>query len=895
MRYDPRMAPAPPARRSPLELPADPQRFVGRAAELQVLDGLLQKERLVTLVGAPGVGKTRCAHHHLEGRVPEGCFVELAEARTATEMCAAIEEVLGLPAASHGAGPPGLRLGEALAARGDVLLVLDNLEHLVEEARLLLSSWLAMAPRVRFLVTSIARLGLEQEACLELQGLPVQEAAALYVERASRVQADLDEGDPWIVPLVERLEGMPLAIELAAARAHVLRPRQLLSRLQSDFGLLRQVRRSAGADRHASVQTAIRWALALLTPVEAAVLSQCTVFAGGFTLDAAEAVLDPGEGPDRPPILDVLEGLRAKSFLQMAPGDPPRFRMLESIRALAAGGDLAPARARHLRHFVDRADRGLDGTASAEQLRWLLAERENIRAAHRHAAKGAPIDRARASLAWARVLALRGPPISEAGVLDEGLQAARVAGDDRLLVRVLRARANVAMRHGDLEDARRRLEEAQALVAHVADPTLEAQVGIECGRLAQAQGRFDEARTLLDRWIEATDVAGPAFLAGHARNLRGMVSESRGLLDQAVADFEQARERFRQADDRRFEALALMNLGVVHERQGRLADAAALLEKAHAAFCEIDDRAGAADAVTNLGSVHLTAGRLDEGEASLQLALRLEREVANRRAEAFCLLSLGLLAHERGELRAAEAFLRDGLALCRAIGERHFHGLYLPFFAAVEAALGHLHEARTDFAEARAYAEELGDPAGLHTLEVLEGFVDLARGAAIRTVRVRLEDARAWLDDPDPMARSALLVVAARLLSLALEDRSGRGAPQMHPGPPAPQALQVGPEGSFFHAPGGEPVDLRRRRAPRLLFRALVERRLAAPGVGLSVQELAAAGWPGDRSLPSATAARVYVAIRTLRALGLTGILRRQDDGYLLDPAVPVRRTAARF
>jgi len=883
----------------PLEGQEAPGRFVGREAELAALRELLRDERLVTVLGPPGMGKTRLALRlaQLEGASYQGVhLVDLAEVRTACDLVAATAQALGVSLAGASGEEELAQLGAAIAARGCALFLFDNAEYVAAEAGPVLAGWLERAPGARFLVTSIVRLGLAAEACFELHGLSPAEAVELYETRARRVAGSVAAERHAVEQLVARLDRVPLAIELAAARARVLRPRQLLTRLDDGFEVLR----GASASRHPSVLAAIRWSWELLEPWEADALAQCAVFAGGFTLDAAEAVLDLSPHPDAPPILDVLEALRDKSFLQLDPIGPSdeagaRFRLLESIRAWAAArleeaGSAGAARDRHARFFVALADRGWDGAPDTVHLRRLVAERENLRAAHRHLLDGAPADAARAALALARVLALRGPPLSEAGVLEAGVQSARRAEDGLLLARVLRARALARIRHGALAGARADLEEACALASAAGDRRVVPHVSIEIGRLLHAEGRFDEACAHLTEWMEAARTLELPFLEGYACNLRGMARESQGRLQESAADFEMAREIFRRVGNRRFEAIALMNLGVVLSSIGRLADAVRLFEKAIAAFREIDDRAGEADTVLNLGNAHLSAGRLDEAEELLRVGLRLERELGNLRGEALALANLGMTAHERGELRTARELLQESLGLCRASGNRHFFGVFLPFFAAVEAALGHLHEARADFAEARAYFESLGDPGCLHTLEVLEGFLELAQGAPREAVERRIAAAREVLDAPVGALRSAELAVAVRLLERAHAHRSGEAVEAERGGAADEAAIEVGPEARWFRRGGGPAVDLRRRGAPRLILRELVDQRLAAPGVGLSVEALVEAGWPGDRVLAASAAARVYVAIRTLRALGLDGVLLRQDDGYLLDPAVPLRR-----
>jgi hypothetical protein len=214
------------------------------------------------------------------------------------------------------------------------------------------------------------------------------------------------------------------------------------------------------------------------------------------------------------------------------------------------------------------------------------------------------------------------------------------------------------------------------------------------------------------------------------------------------------------------------------------------------------------------------------------------------------------------------------------------------FYAAAEAQLGLAREAAIDLAEARDYFHALGDRGLEACAQVLAGILELTAGgpAAADAARARLERARAQERQAD--IRSSELLVALRLLETALHT-AVTGAPVPLSPPPAAAenpALEIGPEGRWFRRAGAGPVELTRRAALRLMLEALVAHRLHAAGVGLPPGHLFEAGWPGQRALPAAASGRVYTAVRTLRRLGLEGLLLRQDDGYLLDPAVPVVR-----
>lgn len=874
----------------PRPLPLVAGRFVGRRSQLRALEERLAEERLVTLLGPPGIGKTRCALAFASEFPLPTVFVDLAYARTEGEVLAAVGRALGMASAKDEE-----RMAEAIGALGESLFILDNAEHVAPALAPLLRGWIREAPSARFLATSLLRLGIEEECCIELRGLEVEEALELFEDRASRVGAQQSE-PVWIGRLLERLEGVPLAIELAAARTRVLSPRQLLARLDEGIEVLRG---GSESERHRSLAASIRWSWELLEAEEAEALVKVSVFAGGFTLEAAEAVLGCG-----PSTLDLLERLRDKSFLRLSTEGEARFHMLESLRLYAqqqAGeGDLErdgpaslldAARRRHALYFVGRADEGVDGIPGTEQLAWMLREEENLRAALAYA-RHPPEFRARACLALAALHAVRGPAEREAELLEMGVEALRDSGDAALRARLLRALGVVRIRLGELELARRLLEEGLRAARASARPRLLLHLGIEFGRLRFAEGDWKEARRLLGERIGSAGSEDEPLLRAYALNLRGMAAEAEGSMLEAAADFEEALDLFTRFNNRRFEAIAGLNLGVVRANIGRLDDAAHRFERAAEAFRLIEDRARETDARLNLGKVFLHQGRLEEAEPLLQEALAMERYIGNRRAEAIALDGLARLYFEKEEFQRALEFSRACRELSRRGELRHLLGAHLPFGAAIEAVMGNLREAEEDFEEARRLALSSSDPLLFETWKVLHALFEMARGQDASLARSCLEGAEERLRALPSGQRRSELELALRWLRGSL----GRAAAPASPAPAdeGKEVLTIGPEGGWFRLGSMPPVDLSKKRAPRLLLRALVERRLAAPGVGLSVDALAEVGWPGDRGHPSSRAARVYVAIHALRSLGLGERLRRQDCGYLLDPGLEIRRPAPR-
>ncbi len=385
-------------------LPSQLTTFVGREEELTRVGELLGERRLVTLTGPGGAGKTRLAIE-AAGRVDgEVRFVELAGLADGTDVPQAVLSALGLrDAGLRAPAEPGRqptdRLVEALAERR-LLLVLDNCEHVLVDAARLAARLLSACPALRVLATSREPLGLAGEALCPLSGLTLPPlgasardaddyaAVSLFVQRAVDVAPDFSI-TPANVELVLRicrsLDGLPLAIELAAARLRALSVVEVAARLDDRFRLLSTGNRAV-SPRHRTLRAVVEWSWDLLDDAERRVARRLTVFAGGATLEAAEQVC----GMPTAEFVDALTGLVDKSFVEMTGG---RYRMLETVRAfcaerLAEAGEADQLRGAHTAYFLGFAWTASEHLRRAEQLHWLRlldAERDNLHAALRRA------------------------------------------------------------------------------------------------------------------------------------------------------------------------------------------------------------------------------------------------------------------------------------------------------------------------------------------------------------------------------------------------------------------------------------------------------------------------------------------------------------------------------
>ena len=390
-------------------LPARPDSFIGRDHELDRLRELLGSgQRLVTLLGPGGAGKTRLsqriAAELLGDRVESAWFCDLSEARTLDGLIGAVASTLELPPAKDAARA----VGWAIAGRGAVLVVLDNFEQAVDHAAASVGLWAQMAPDAVFLVTSRIPVRLRGERTVELSSMRREDGVKLLVDRGFEVDADAPETEE----LVERLDGLPLAIELAAARTRSMSVSEVLSRLNRRFRLL-----TGGAadlpQRHRALRATLDWSWDLMTPDERAALCQLSVFEGGFTLDAAEAVLEvSGWTPD------LVRGLVDQSLVQRD-RSADRYHMLVSVTEYAAErgrelGGRTEAERRHGLYFARLGQpatiRALDMTEDDAPRRSFRLEIDNVAAACRRATAIGDGEIALATLvAASEIIELNGP------------------------------------------------------------------------------------------------------------------------------------------------------------------------------------------------------------------------------------------------------------------------------------------------------------------------------------------------------------------------------------------------------------------------------------------------------------------------------------------------------
>ncbi|HEY7034753.1 MAG TPA: tetratricopeptide repeat protein, partial [Thermomicrobiales bacterium] len=721
--------------RHPTNLPVQPTDLVGRDDDLADLRALLAGAgvRLVTLTGPGGVGKTRLALQAaadlLDAFADGAFFVDLSAVADPSLVLPAIAQTLGVR--EGGGQTPREALVGYLAGK-HLLLVLDNCEQVVAAAPVV-ADLLTVGAELKVLATSRTPLRLRAEREFAVSPLAVPPlrrlppladlaripAVALFVQRAAAAKRGflLTDGNARAVAeICTRLDGLPLAIELAAARTKLLAPAALLARLGDRLALLTGGARDLPA-RQRTLRAAIAWSHDLLSPTEQTLFRRLGVFAGGFSFATAEAVVDPDGTLD---LFAEVASLVDKSLLRQEeqPDGDPRFRFLETIRAYAlerldAGEDAEAVRRAHAAHFLALAEEAAPELAGPRQIAWLdrlEADHDNLRAALGWFESHDESALLRLAAALWRFWRMRSHLSEGRRWLERALSDQHGRSGERQ--RALAGAGALARAQGDYGRAHTLYQEGLAIARCRGDDAGVAAFLNNLGAVALAWGDLDVANQRFEESLAWAEAQGDRHLASIALSNLGAIDQYRGNRERAAERYETGLAICRQLGDDQgvmemlFNLLSLVaSLPTEQHQARRLGDEALALSRT------LGDRQAEALALSELAAVAEAAGDPAQAATLRAESLELFREIGDESGIALALGSLGLLVLEQNDLLRATDLCRDALRINAALGERESVATALEALAMVAQAHGAHAQAARWLGAADAIRQELGSPA----------------------------------------------------------------------------------------------------------------------------------------------------------------------------------------
>ena len=714
---------------TPTNLPSLSSPLLGRADDLATLAALTRAHRLVTLVGPAVVGKTRLAVDVARDReAPGGVWlVRLDAADSVTSIARLAAETLHLTGGEQG-------LVERLSG-AETLLVLDGCEHVVDAVAALVGALLDAAPRLSVIATSQVSLGLDGEVVHQIEPLSTADAVGLFERRAvaTRSRFALDaETTPIVHAVCAALDGLPLAIELAAARTRSLSVHEISRRLDDRFTLLRDPT-SRRPERRRALAAAIGWSYDLLFPDDQRGLWALSCFSGGAPLDATETVLARLGVPETS-ALDVVSRLVARSlvYLEVSPDGAVRYRLLDSIRAYALdrlreSGLHDTAAAAHATWYAGLADRcaaTVRGPGQAEAVATVRAERANVDVALAWAAAHDPLigGRIATGLGWTWVVL--GDGVAGAERLRAALATAdtlppRTRASGVLVAAWLEASA------GNLERAQADLDDALQVAGELADDRLRADADRHGAFLAIQQGRAADVLDLASSSITTSRALGLSWETAAALVLRAYGSIMLGDTALAAEDANEAIRLLRPLEDSWGLVHAEAMLGAIAQAEHRFGDAAEHLARAAARSEALGFVGQAALHLASLGRVQQRAGQTHDAIRTLNRAILAATNSGDLRLAATARLHLARLMRATGEADAARTLLEQNDRWYRAAGGGEGALLTRCLLAAVDA--------RTDRQGSTQIVDLLGE------------ILDESRRAGDPEVQVYATDALAFL------------------------------------------------------------------------------------------------------------------------------------------------------
>ncbi|MFN8475254.1 MAG: tetratricopeptide repeat protein [Anaerolineae bacterium] len=773
----------------PTNLPLQLTSFVGRERELALVRGHLAHAHLVTLIGVGGSGKTRLAH-----QVAFDCLNDFPSGVWWTEMGALddsslVPQAVAASLSLRGEFTPGglVEIIVDTLREARALLVFDNCEHVAAATAQVAEAILRACPGVTILTASRELLNVPGEKAFTVPSLsvpeppPLQNGAAgphrehiasyeavrLFVERASVADPDFaltDANAPVVARICQRLDGIPLAIELAAARVKVLSVEQVAARLDDRFHLLVGGSRTA-LPRYRTMRATLDWSHELLSPEERVLFRRLSVFARDFTLEAAEAVA-AGVCPDdtiaRGDVLDLLSHLVDKSLLerhQRVEGATARYRMLETVyeyarEKLVAAAETEAVQRRHLRWFLVLAQQAASAVRGPRQGEWLdrlEVEHENLRAALAWSQDDADshLDSLRLGAAlfwfwylrgyttegrtWLTAILKRGPVCEHQEpdgyfLADIPLVPAEAVEPRRVYAAVLLGAGVLAAFQDDYAVARVYFDECIAIYENTENQRGLAYALMFAGLEADFEADYPRAREMQPISVEMFRELGDRWGLAWALNFLAMSSLVAGNYATIRGQLEESLSLFHEIGDEASAAMPLGLLGMIDQRQGNYASALRRLEQAMDIYRHNGDRWHMAFVLTNLGLTEFRLKKYDRARQCLEDAVNLYRNLGDKGALATALSDLGDVAMTQGDDAEAERWYKESLALWEKLNIPGGIAWVRHNLAFMDVLRGRLDEAQAVFEASAAVLRQMNDDYYLASVLVSQAITAVYQG-----------------------------------------------------------------------------------------------------------------------------------------------------------------------
>ena len=747
----PRAEPTQPATPRAADLPKRRTPFVGRAEELAEVQRISRVSRHVTLTGAGGSGKTRLALEIARMRQAEFAgavyWVDLAPHSGEGAVPQAVAEAVDISPA--GGQPPIDALVEQLGQRR-LLLVLDNCEHVIEAVAGLVDALLVAGDGIEILATSQEALGIEGERAwlvpplalpptadaadpvapeIALEALMQGDAITLFSERARVSKPGFEvteENAPAILEICRRLDGLPLAIELAAARVRLMSPAQIAARLDQRFQLLTRSGQRLALPRHQTLRACLDWSYALLDAGEKLLLQRVSTFAGGWSFEDVEALCG-GEGLDAWLVIDTLGRLVDKSFVIVEDAAAEtRYRLQESIREYAfemldASGDAPRMLDAHAAYFLELAERAepeLRGPGQAEVLQQLAMSQDNFIAAieRGHQSEAGALTSLRLACALGQFWSKRNVSIERGRELVVRLLENPWSRAPELLVwraKALIVAGNLTRAQGNPSAALGYYQEAHDLALEEEEDLAVAKALSGLGKATSNLSRYAEAKQHMTQALEVYRRLGDKLGVASSLNTLGVIAEQQGDTEAAVLMHQEGVRLARELGDELPIAISLGNLAQALQARGEEEEARRRYLESVEISKRIGDRIGEAWVAQQLGDMAQEAGRYEEAEDFIRGGLRIYRDQGNAQRMAWCRKQLGELALLTGRLDEAEALAEESLGIFESTEIRRGIASALGLRAVIGRARGRTKAARRHTEAGLTIFRELGEQPGI--------------------------------------------------------------------------------------------------------------------------------------------------------------------------------------